>query len=321
MDKIIRKQPAKFNNIQTTITPRTKLCLEGTGADRVIAFYKNWVKDCIPFPEWGWTFWCNDLEDCSIIINIQGNISNINSDINDIQDSLQDFSNDISALQAATTPEAIQDIIAPLLVHGNHVGLTAAYNDWLNEIIFTVTGWGGSFSCSDVATCILTNPATQDALINWIENTPTLILTWDFTFQWDVNFDSNIVTFDWATVNSDNTTYNHTNDNINYDNNTTINWWEFNNNTFNNPTFTWAWVTVKEWPITWTPSWSSLVVVNADSTATSVINGDNITSGTPNGNYFVYDTSTPWQITVTSKDFLWNNISENGIVFYYTITY
>lgn len=73
--------------------------------------------------------------------------------------------------------------------------------------------------------------------------------------------------------------------------------------------------------ITRTPSGSSLVVVNPLSTATSVIDGITVTLWTPNGNYFDYDVSTPWQITFTSKDYLGNSIVENGIEFYYTIAY
>ena len=78
---------------------------------------------------------------------------------------------------------------------------------------------------------------------------------------------------------------------------------------------------LKVWPVTRTPAWSSFTHTNALSTTTSVINGINVVSGTVNGNYFNFDTSVAWQITFTSKDFLWNNISENGIVFYYTVNY
>jgi hypothetical protein len=77
----------------------------------------------------------------------------------------------------------------------------------------------------------------------------------------------------------------------------------------------------KIWPVTRTPAWSSLVIPNASSTATSIITGDNIIIWTPNGNYFVYDMSTPWQITVTSKDFLGTSVSESGLQFYYSIVY
>ena len=78
---------------------------------------------------------------------------------------------------------------------------------------------------------------------------------------------------------------------------------------------------LKVWPITRTPAWSSFTHTNALSTTTSVVNGINVVSWTVNGNYFDFDTSVAWQITFTSKDFLWNNISENGIVFYYTVNY
>lgn len=78
---------------------------------------------------------------------------------------------------------------------------------------------------------------------------------------------------------------------------------------------------LKVWPITRTPAWSSFTHTNALSTATSVVNGISVTSWTVNWNYFDFDTSIVWQITFTSKDFLWNSISENGIVFYYTVNY
>ena len=78
---------------------------------------------------------------------------------------------------------------------------------------------------------------------------------------------------------------------------------------------------LKVWPITRTPAWSSFTHTNALSTATSVVNGISVTSWTVNWNYFDFDTSIAWQITFTSKDYLWNSISENGIVFYYTVNY
>ena len=78
---------------------------------------------------------------------------------------------------------------------------------------------------------------------------------------------------------------------------------------------------LKVWPITRTPAWSSFTHTNALSTATSVVNGISVTSWTVNWNYFDFDTSIVWQITFTSKDYLWNSISENGIVFYYTVNY
>ena len=78
---------------------------------------------------------------------------------------------------------------------------------------------------------------------------------------------------------------------------------------------------LKVWPITRTPAWSSFTHTNALSTATSVVNGISIISWTVNWNYFDFDTSIAWQITFTSKDFLWNSVSENGIVFYYTVNY
>ena len=78
---------------------------------------------------------------------------------------------------------------------------------------------------------------------------------------------------------------------------------------------------LKVWPITRTPAWSSFTHTNALSTATSVVNGISVTSWTVNWNYFDFDTSIVWQITFTSKDFLWNSVSENGIVFYYTVNY
>ena len=78
---------------------------------------------------------------------------------------------------------------------------------------------------------------------------------------------------------------------------------------------------LKVWPITRTPAWSSFTHTNALSTATSVVNGISVTSWTVNWNYFDFDTSIAWQITFTSKDFLWNSVSENGIVFYYTVNY
>ena len=78
---------------------------------------------------------------------------------------------------------------------------------------------------------------------------------------------------------------------------------------------------LKVWPITRTPAWSSFTHTNALSTATSVVNGISVTSWTVNWNYFDFDTSIAWKITFTSKDFLWNSVSENGIVFYYTVNY
>lgn len=213
------------------------------------------------------------------------------------------------------------------------------------------------------------------------------------------NHNGDTVNYDWSTINSENTEYNHTGDTINYDATTTVDGGVFNNNTFNNATFTWSsviagalvtdyipwnivttvyplsnipsgtiqvstqgwviqikpsdythtdntitftgnvnrtgfdlivtyikWVAVtapslKVWPVTRTPAWSSFTHTNALSTATSVVNGISVTSWTVNWNYFDFDTSVAWQITFTSKDYLWNSISENGIVFYYTVNY
>lgn len=303
---------------------RPTICVEWNWINQTISLRLWQYKSCFNVSEldisWSWLS-CWDLSSCPVIISIQWDISNIQWDITDIE-------NDIISLQNATSVEALQDAISSLFVHWNHTNITASYDDINNQIILVWATWWGWFSCWDVSVCISSNVWTQTALLNWLQWLANVTLTGNWNFQWDVVFDNNTVTFDNAainidtsTINSNDSTYNHVNDTINYDSNTDINWWNFNNNTFNNPTFTWLWATVKKWPITWTPAWSSLVITDASSITTSVVNGDNITSWTPNGNYFVYDMSTPWQITVTSKDFLWNNTSESWLVFYYTITY
>ena len=259
MDKIIRKQPAKFNNVQTTIAPKTKLCFEGTWEDRKIVLYKGWTKDCLSLPEWGWTWLdCTTLSACPVIVQIQGDINTIEWDIVDINTI-------ITNLQNATTVEAIQDIVAPMLVHGNHSWLTATYDDVNNQIILTVTWGGGSFTCADVATCIDSSIDTQTSLLNWLQWLTNVTLAWNWNFEGDVSFTNNTVTFDnstvslenntavnydstvisnhngdtinydWSTINSDNTTYNYDNDTINYGTNTIVSWW-----TFNNITITWS---------------------------------------------------------------------------------
>ena len=429
------------NNKSATVAQswsRPTICIDWTGIDQTISLRIWQYKSCINVSDldiqwWAW-FTCSDVEDCQVI---------------------QDIITDINNLQNSTTQEAIQDAVFPLLVHWNHVWLTAVYDDPNNQIILTVTWWSW-FTCNDVANCITNNINTQTALLNWLESLTNVNLTWDWvfnwttTFNWDVNNNNNTITYnnsdinfenwttlnydstvvsnhngdtvnyDWSTVNSTNTTYNHDNDTfnidnstinstnntynhtgdtINYDATTTVDGGTFNNNTFNNPTFTWSsviagalvtdyipwniattvytlsnipswtiqvstqgwviqvkpsdythtdntitftgnvnrtgldlivtyikWVAVtapslKVWPITRTPAWSSFTHTNALSTATSVVNGISVTSWTVNWNYFDFDTSIVWQITFTSKDFLWNSVSENGIVFYYTVNY
>lgn len=428
--KVVRAIPLQYDMKKTT-----KLCVEWSWVNKKLVLLRDGVKDCILFserPTWGGGgFTCGDVANCPVVVQLQLDVNNIETDINTINTT-------ITNIQNATSVEAIQDIVAPLLVHGNHVGLTATYNDLANQIILTVTGWGGwGFTCADVATCITSNTTTRNALLNWLQNLANVTLVGNWNFNWDVSFNSNTVTFNnatvnhtnitelnydnttvsnhngdttnynLATVNSTNTTYNHTNDNINYDTSTDITWGTFNNITINWATINWpltgagilgadeklqaTWTVINQvislptiprswikslqitaigwvlqisptdysynattnavtmlvapwtstpieiqypikdaivsgtahkiWPVTWAPSGSSFVITNLSSTATSVINGDNITTGIPNGNYFVYNTSTPWQITVTSKDFLWNNVVESWIQFYYTITY
>jgi len=317
-----------WSSMKWTVTQswsRPEICIDWAWANQTITLRVWQYKSCVNVSDlditWSWLS-CADLTTCPVIVQIQWDINDIEWDITSIQ-------TDITNLQNATSIEAMQDAISSLFVHWNHTNITASYDDVNNQIILVWSWWGGGwFTCADVSLCISWNVGTQTALLNWLQALPSVTLVWDWNFQWDVVFDNNTVTFDNATINidtsvinSNDSTYNHINDTINYDSNTDINWWNFNNNTFNNPTFTWLWATVKKWPITWTPAWSSLVIVDASSIATSVVNWDNITSWTPNWNYFVYDMSTPWQITVTSKDFLWNNVSENWIVFYYTITY
>ena len=405
---------------------RPKICVDWTWANQTIVLRVWQYESCINVSDldiqwWTW-FTCWDIANCSVIVQIQSDINNIEWDIVNINTA-------ISNLQNATTVEALQDAVAPLLVHGNHSWLTATYDDINNQIILTVTWWGWSFTCADVATCIDSNTTTQTALLNWLQWLTNVTLSWDWNFEWDVNFANNTVTFDnstvnfenWttlnydntvvsnhngdtinydgATINSTNTEYNHTGDTINYDATTTVDGGTFNNNTFNNATFTWSsviawalvtdyipwdvattvytlsnipsgtiqvstqggviqiepsdythtddtitftgnvnrtgfdlivtyikWVAVtapslKVWPVTRTPAWSSFTHTNALSTATSVVNGISVISWTVNWNYFDFDTSVAWQITFTSKDFLWNSVSENGIVFYYTVNY
>ena len=429
----------KPNATATQWWSRPTICIEWSWINQAISLRLWQYKSCINVSDldiqwWAW-FTCSDVENCQVI---------------------QDILTDINNLQNSTTQEAIQDSVFPLLVHWNHVWLTAVYDDPNNQIILTVT-WLSWFTCDDVANCIANNINTQIALLNRLESLTNVNLTWDWvfnwttTFNWDVennnntvtynnsdinfenwttlNYDSTVVSnhngdtinYDWSTVNSTNTTYNHDNDTfnidnstinstnntynhtgdtINYDSTTTVDWGTFTNNTFNNPTFTWniglnvkyknvelswqtAWATYtlptapswdiqvsikngviqsevtpdythtastttftmvddrigqtvmvsyieavvtstqweKVWPITRTPAWSSFAHTNPLATTTSVVNWISVVSGTVNGNYFDFDTSVAGQVTFTSKDYLGNNISENGIIFYYTINY
>lgn len=422
MRKVVKAIPLQYDMKKTT-----KLCVEGSWVNKKLVLLRDGVKDCILFserPTWGGSsFTCGEVANCPVVVQLQLDVDNIEADIDTINTT-------ITNLQNATSVEAIQDIVAPMLVHGNHSWVTATYNDLANQIILTVTGWGGSsFTCAEVATCIASNTATQTALLSWLQWLTNVTLQGEWNFEWDVNFTNNTVTFDnttinntnWTEINYDSTTItNHNGDTINNDwatinnenttinnTNTTITGWTYNDTTINNVTITGTitgagalgadeklqatWTTINQdivlptiprsgikslqitavgwvlqisptdysynagtntvrmlvnpwvstvieiqypikdaivsgtahkiWPVTWTPSGSSFVITNLSSTPTSVINGDNITSGTPNGNYFVYDMSVAGQITVTSKDFLWNNVSENGLQFYYTITY
>ena len=127
------------------------------------------------------------------------------------------------------------------------------------------------------------------------------------------------VAIQWWVIQVDPSDFSHTDDTITFTGNVDFSWL--------NLIVTYIkWVAVtapslKVWPITRTPAWSSFTHTNALSTTTSVVNGVSVVSGTVNGNYFDFDTSVAWQITFTSKDFLGNSVSENGIVFYYTINY
>lgn len=259
-DKIIRKQPAKFNNVQTNLIPKTKLCFEGSWLERKIVLYKNWIKDCLPLPDVAaqWLT-CDGLVGCPIIVSIQW-------DLNQAQNDIQDINILITALQNATTVEAIQDIIAPMLVHNNHSGLTAAYDDANNQIILTVSWWGGWFTCADVATCIGSSSDTQLALLNWLQTLPNVTLVGNWNFTWDVSYSWNITYINPATAtgelnqidmtinninvhtindwtsNIDNN-WNTVNNNNNIINNlwtTEINWGTYNSPVIDNPTFTWT---------------------------------------------------------------------------------
>lgn len=135
-------------------------------------------------------------------------------------------------------------------------------------------------------------------------------------------YTGNVINQNGVVQNNTNNTTNNNGSTIN-NTNTTINGGTYNNSILNNVTITGT-VTgagVKVWPITRTPAWSSYTHTNALATTTSVVNGVSVVSGTVNGNYFDFNTSVAGQITFTSKDFLGNSISENGIVFYYTANY
>lgn len=111
---------------------------------------------------------------------------------------------------------------------------------------------------NNVADSITNSLAVQTALENFIENTNFTLLG-DITFQDNtVVFNNSEVNYNWSTINSTNTEYNHTGDTINYDATTTVEWWVFTNNTFNNATFTGnigvgiKWVNEQ---IPWWPAW------------------------------------------------------------------
>lgn len=124
------------------------------------------------------------------------------------------------------------------------------------------------------------------------------------------------------TQNNTGGTVNNTNQTINNTNTTTVGG-TYTGVTLTNVTITGnvAGVGVKVWPITWSTAGVSETVSDPLSTANSVVNGISVVTWTPNWNYFDFDVSAPWSIVFTSKDFLWNSVSESGLVFYYTINY
>ena len=232
-----------WSSMKWTVTQswsRPEICIDWAWANQTITLRVWQYKSCVNVSDlditWSWLS-CADLTTCPVIVQIQWDINDIEWDITSIQ-------TDITNLQNATSIEAMQDAISSLFVHWNHTNITASYDDVNNQIILSWSTWGWWFSCWDVALCISSNVWTQTALLNWLQSLPSVTLTWDWTFQWvsnfdwDVNFNNNTITIDSSTINSSDSTYNHTNDTINYDANTEINWWMFNNNTFNNPTFT-----------------------------------------------------------------------------------
>ena len=144
---------------------------------------------------------------------------------------------------------------------------------------------------NNVADSITNSLAVQTALENFIENTNFTLLG-DITFQdntvtfdnstvnfenWTtLNYDSTVVSnhngdtvnYDWSTINSNNTEYNHTGDTINYDATTTVDGGTFNNNTFNNPTFTWnigVNVKYKNVELSWQTAWATYTLPTAPS--------------------------------------------------------
>ena len=91
--------------------------------------------------------------------------------------------------------------------------------------IESVSSW---FDCSDMNDCITNNTTTQSTLLNWLENTPTVNIWWNWTF--------------------DNVTLN----------NPTITWYDIE--WFNEAPFTW-WAVSTVFTLSHTPKWHVLVSI------------------------------------------------------------
>jgi len=279
----IGKEPSAS---MTQAWSRPKLCVEWSWSTQKITL-RHWsYETCIAVADLdtgGGSFSCTDVENC------------INT--------------------STIVQEAIVDTVLPLIVHGNHIGLTATYNAGTNEIILEVTWWwGGWFTCSDVAACITSNVSTQTALLSWLQWLTSVTFNgtrnrWATSVQnytawstvsgdvsyvdFDQTLDSNSsITYNWTTVtgtvNQTNLVVNNTNvDTTNDAGSSITNNWNTITNT--NVTQNSTWGSINNTNVTQTNTWGSITNTN-----TSITN-----TGTTTITWWTYNSTTINNATFT----------------------
>lgn len=80
--------------------------------------------------------------------------------------------------------EEVQDYVAPLLNHNNHINVGASYDDINNQIILSASASGGTGAGIVVST---TAPESPEVGTGWYNNETGVLAVWDGTYWVEVN--------------------------------------------------------------------------------------------------------------------------------------